>query len=341
MFENTDNNHSTWTYNGVRMAHRQSSGDIFGVDVGTASTPYKKFSQEVEIALDKILTKNPNSKICVAFSGGKDSEYVVRKLHKMKVDFQPVFWRLENGYNDHDYYYARLCCDELKINLKVVETDTYDLFFKRNPTLLDYAIENTAYGMSLAWYMWNFEHTDYDVLILGDGILTLTKGISFKDEIPSITASWNDDKWFYRQKERLWCLRMFAKKINRNVIADFYLYTPELILSQIKSPEFKKGFTNNSNIKDKFYNLLYNEFPTMKRRTKYHGMENKELQTSMSYHRRIIYNQLPRETYLWIPLDDFRNRLLHGTDMEIIYKQEELENFFSSINYFNVDPKYK
>lgn len=63
------------------------------------------------------------SKIVVCFSGGLDSELIVRALHWMDVDFSVVSFVYNDWNNYHDVWHADQCCKELGIPLIKHELD--------------------------------------------------------------------------------------------------------------------------------------------------------------------------------------------------------------------------
>ncbi len=342
-FENTHENHFTWLYNDKPLQERSSHHDVFSFTCGTVKRPPRSFSEEMEIVLDLVFRKNSNSKIAVAFSGGRDSEYLVRKLHKMKMDFTPVFWRFEGGYNDHDFYYAKKCCTELGLPLKVYNTNTDEFFFGEKPFLFDYAIENKAHGISLAWYMWNYQNTEADVILMADGILTLQKGITFCDDnsmlldLPvelinaakDIRYTWQPNKWFLRQKERLWSLKMFAYRNQINLVTDIFMYTPEVMLSQLNSYEFQHCFETQVDSKGALYHLTQKEFPNIELRPKYTGMEHPRIAQALEDWRPLVYRELGFDTYVWTDLQDLYNRLTSGKEMQMIYHHQEYIDYYT------------
>lgn len=68
--------------------------------------------------------QNLNKKIFVSFSGGYDSEFIVRKLHSLKIEFTPIVVHLETYSSEREYAYKAL--RELKIPAKVLKLSNFE-----------------------------------------------------------------------------------------------------------------------------------------------------------------------------------------------------------------------
>ena len=66
-----------------------------------------------------------NNKICIAFSGGMDSEYVVRIFHRNKIDFIPVIVLCNDNLSEARY--ALDVCRELNIQPEILHLKDKEL----------------------------------------------------------------------------------------------------------------------------------------------------------------------------------------------------------------------
>ena len=62
------------------------------------------------------------------FSGGTDSEIVIRSFLQIGVKPRCVFIRFKDGYNDEDFIYASRIASELGIKLEVFNFDVIDFY---------------------------------------------------------------------------------------------------------------------------------------------------------------------------------------------------------------------
>ena len=68
--------------------------------------------------------QNLNKKIFVSFSGGYDSEFIVRKLHSLNIEFTPIIILLETYSSEREYAYKTL--RELKIPAKILKLSNFE-----------------------------------------------------------------------------------------------------------------------------------------------------------------------------------------------------------------------
>jgi|DEB19_MinimDraft_3_1074340.scaffolds.fasta_scaffold00160_3 hypothetical protein len=80
-----------------------------------------------DVAVDNVIKDISSQKIFVAFSGGYDSEFIIRRLHRLKVDFVPVLIDLEGLEIERLFAYKAL--RELKIEAKVIKLSLSDFLW--------------------------------------------------------------------------------------------------------------------------------------------------------------------------------------------------------------------
>lgn len=85
-----------------------------------------------EVAADNVAKSIAHEKIFVAFSGGYDSEFIVRRLHKLGINFVPVIVELEGLEYERAFAYKAL--RELKIEAKIIKlsiTDFLKIYYEK------------------------------------------------------------------------------------------------------------------------------------------------------------------------------------------------------------------
>jgi hypothetical protein len=116
-----------------------------------------------------------NKPIFVAFSGGYDSEYVVRKLHSLKIEFTPIIVHLESFSYEREYAYKTL--RDLKITARILKLSIPDyikLYYQYS-----YQTLNTLNSSPLAFYIHEYVKSMNGILVVGDhvgGMVTRTWG---------------------------------------------------------------------------------------------------------------------------------------------------------------------
>jgi len=82
------------------------------------------FDQAANNTINEIASST-QKKIFVSFSGGYDSEFIVRRLHSLKIDFTPIIVQTETGLgSERDYAYKTL--RDLKIDAKILKLSNKD-----------------------------------------------------------------------------------------------------------------------------------------------------------------------------------------------------------------------
>lgn len=175
------------------------------------------------------------SNLYIAFSGGLDSEYLVRAFHRLQVPFIPVIVPFSN---EKESSYALAVCKELNLNPVVIDTDE-EKFFKcfLERVLLTY--NSPAYNTTQQMLALEYTSSVGGTLILGNNMILDGNSIISNDKYLD-TNEWD----FYATS----CLETKAA-------VNFFVYTPEIAYSIMPDIE---GVTWN-NYKAKLYSVAYRE----------------------------------------------------------------------------------
>jgi hypothetical protein len=161
-----------WFHTNLRQRFVDKSADLKFI-----INPYRFKSISFDEATDFTCQQlgDLNKKIFVAFSGGYDSEYVVRSLHKNSINFVPII--VKCGHT-HELEYAYETCEELRLEpiiLEISEKYFLDFFEEHIINKFDSVGYNSVYNMVAADYV---SKIDNSVLISGNHFLT-GDGIDF------------------------------------------------------------------------------------------------------------------------------------------------------------------
>lgn len=103
----------------VSNAKRIKHGEKYHVDVRPFTFHRKSFHEACDFVAKDIVEKYKN--IYVAFSGGMDSEYVVRCFHRNDIEFTAITAVYPGSENETER--AKQLCNELGINHIIIEVD--------------------------------------------------------------------------------------------------------------------------------------------------------------------------------------------------------------------------
>jgi hypothetical protein len=160
----------------------------------------------------------------VLFSGGIDSEIVVRTFKDLGIKHNTFIFRLENDYNFRDVNDAIDICQQINIPYKIIDFNLKNFF------------ENDA--------LYYFNNS----FVPRAGRLPRLKWIEYLDNIPVFCDGepyWKrmnggdysqKSEWHLQLGEDAYSSSLYARNIGRDVIGDWYEYTPEILLSHLQHP---------------------------------------------------------------------------------------------------------
>jgi hypothetical protein len=216
----TKNNHFYYSYNNKKFSFREAATDQFSTMCGSISRPVKCWHDECLIAAQEIYER-ARGKVTILFSGGMDSEVVVRSFIKIGAPIEVVTIRFKNYLNHYDLGYAQRSSQNLGIQLKYLDLDVQE-FWKTKA--IDYALSVQVSSPQFPVLFWASDQIDnYLVLGSGEPFVSRKEGQNiFYDVESEIKCSLY--RWFiYRNRESAPC---------------FFQYTPEQILSFLIDDKF-------------------------------------------------------------------------------------------------------
>jgi len=258
----THNNHLSYTINDTQYGYRQTCYDKFKVKVGNIDTDYYKTSSwlQEQYRTANLIYKEFGKDLLVLFSGGTDSEIVLRAFTHIGVKPRIVFIKFANDYNLGDLLLAKRISTELDLALEVIDFDVVD-FYKSGQA---YEFASNIHCRQLAYL------TVYHTIL--------------KLQAPAIMGGemllrQTNSKWYYcfRENEDASAMR-FSLKYNIPLVNEWFSYTPEMIAYYLDEPIIQDLIDNKlpyklSSISTK--NQVLNKLmPTLLEKTKTHGYEH-------------------------------------------------------------------
>jgi len=163
----------------------------------------------------------------VLFSGGIDSEIIIRTFHQLGIKQNVYTFCFEDDINCYDVDQAVKTCSQMGIkhnlipfNLKkFLENDAYNFYQISYPSTVEKLVR-------LKWY----DYLD-NIPVVGDG-----EPYWHRDLFNDFTKK---SRWSLFSIEHDYANSIHAKAINRTIIGEWFLFTPEIAQSYIRLPHVK------------------------------------------------------------------------------------------------------
>lgn len=261
----TFNNHLKYTINGNLYGIRESVTDKFIVTVGKIDKPYYKKSNwllEQKRTADTIY-KEFGKDLVVFFSGGTDSEIVLRVFKKIGITPNAIFIKFKNDYNLDDLIVAEKTAASLNIKLNIIEVDIID--FYRSGEALELSKEIQCRQIAYLNVYNQIKKMALPSVMGGEMLLR-----RHTDKLGS--------KWFYcfRENEDASAIR-FSIKYGIPLVNEWFSYTPEMIGYYLEHPKINWLITERFNHKMSSVTtkneVLKDYMPDLVDKVKTHGYE--------------------------------------------------------------------
>jgi hypothetical protein len=219
MIELTHRNYFKIGYNGTWFNLRTKEDDVFCAEYGRCEREPADFRQECINAARLIGTRHPRP--TVMFSGGIDSEVVVRSFHAAHVPFDVAILRFKNDLNIHDISWAVVTCETLGVPYRLFDLDLEAFVLGGDAD--HYAHMTRVPTLEIATVMWLTDQLDFAVGGMGDPYFT--KGTGTPGEVKP------DDLWALNEWEWLSGRYRYFLVAGKQGVPGFFNYTPELVYS--------------------------------------------------------------------------------------------------------------
>lgn len=229
MIYTSENNWYSWRYGDGELFGRQDLNDLKTMKTvfGKYSGPVGTFKEESIKAAKSIIDHHPGLPIDIMFSGGADSEIILRSFIATKHPFNVKIFRYENDANIYELSHAVVVCEQLHIPYKIIDFNLRHFYETESERIseqaqickprmlpqlkfLDYCDGLPIIGHSDMW--WIRPHSDY-----------------------SIKAEWiMEDYEFDNGCDK------YSIYHNRPAVIQWFKWSPGLILSYLEMQWFKK-----------------------------------------------------------------------------------------------------
>lgn len=261
----TLNNHLRYTVGDRLYGHRETPYEKYQVTCGAIDRDYYKTSNwlnEQYRTADSIYQEFGKD-ITVMFSGGTDSEIVLRAFKKIGVTPRAVFIKFKNDYNIADLYMAEKIARDMNINIEVIEFDVKG--FYHSGQAMEFAGEIQCRQMAYLTVYHHIRKLQAPAVMGGEMLL--------KRHVDRAGS-----RWYYciRENEDGSAMR-FSIKYNIPLVNEWFSYTPEMMAYYLEHPKIKWLITERYNYKmgsvSSKNSILHQYMPELLEKRKTHGFE--------------------------------------------------------------------
>lgn len=262
----TYNNHLTYTVGNRLFGFRETPYEKYNVHVGKIDQEYYKTSnwlQEQYRTADNVY-REFGKDLVVMFSGGTDSEIVLRSFLKIGVVPRCCFINFVGDYNVGDKIIAEKICKELNVDLEIVDFDVID--FYRSGEAHEFAKNIQCRQIAYLSIYNNIKKLQAPSIMGGEMLLRRHTDIA-------------GSKWYYtiRENEDGSAMR-FSMNYNIPLVNEWFSYTPEMMGYYLDHPDIQKLVINRFNYKlssvSSKNKILKSLMPEIVDKVKTHGYEN-------------------------------------------------------------------
>lgn len=234
MYQYLENNWQRWYYDDdPSQLFRTSKDQIFNVDFALDPTPALDLRTEMIRACHSIRDTYPNETYSLLFSGGSESEMMVRAFHEAKIPFKTYITRYANDLNIYDVSHAAIACINLNIPYTIIEID-HNKFFDNDLEIYSEKAEMNIPPMLAVCSV--IDKID-GLPILGNGDACIMRRPRLYDNRPHL--------WCNVEVEHDYGFAKYFLKQNRVAITEFFRWSHRLLKSVSNTTWFNNLINNN------------------------------------------------------------------------------------------------
>ena len=256
VFNLTHNGHCIFGYDNIPYARRQTKKQVYFQKYGRCQRNPLPFGQEC-LQTAKLIREDKKGSLQLLFSGGIDSEIILRSFRQLEIPIDVVVIRFKNDLNIQDISWAVVTLEGLGIKYRFLDLDIRKF-------LENEAFDKAKISQSRAPFMhvlcWALDQLD-GIPILGSGELELVRNETTKS-------------YEHIENESRMGMLKYLNYNNRDGVPLFFQYTPELMLSWLQEPLIKGfvAYSSEANSRARKTEIFHNYFDMLPRR-KYDGYE--------------------------------------------------------------------
>ncbi len=242
MFEYTEKNHFKFGYNGIEYNVRQNKEDKFWSSYGSVTRKVGTFKEECYRVARLIKEKADalSLPVDILYSGGSDSEVMLRSFIEQDIPVNVNITEFENNLNVQDVSCAYKFCDANKIKPIIRKLDIAKFL---ESEALEYAELASCPTPQMLPFLWLYDQVE-GLPVLGYNTNIVHKDFQkyWKWDLKTMTVIENEIKeypkvpWYVKRNERHMAIFRYPMSKNKPVVPGFFIYTPEVLLSFLQHP---------------------------------------------------------------------------------------------------------
>lgn len=212
----------------------------------------------------RLIAEDFGRDFAVFFSGGTDSEIVLRSFKKINRRPRVVFINFADDRNSEDRAQAQRVCQELNMPLEILDFDVVDFYLSGEA--YEFAAELQCRQIA---YLTVYHHARrLNMPAVMGGELLLRRQV-YRDR----DCEWY---WVFRENEDASAMR-FSLRYNLPLVNEWFSYTPEVMAYYLEHPTIKDLISDPWNYKlgsvSTKNSVLSDYMPELSQRVKTHGYE--------------------------------------------------------------------
>jgi hypothetical protein len=261
----TENNWYSWQYGDGPLNGRYLPNKPFKTNYGRCADAIGTYKEELLKVARSTIDTFPNEKLILLFSGGSDSEVVLRSYLALGYPISVIIYRYENDFNLYDVSYAVTICNMLSVDYKIIDFNLIN-FYENDAER--YAELSEIDRPAALPYLNFLEITDgIPVLGQGDPWWFRNQGINYSTK----------GSWSYGDMEVFTGTSKFLLTINKPGIPTWFKWRPGLVWAYTNLEWFKvltnDGIIGKSGVSSTKLRGYKEVFPDMIHRVKATGFE--------------------------------------------------------------------
>lgn len=301
----TQDNHLKYWIGDRLYGNREHGDEPYRVEIGSVDHDHLRTSDWVseQRRTADLIKQDFGRDLVVMFSGGTDSEIVLRSFLSIGLRPRVVFIRFKDGYNEDDYFNSWKVCADLRIDLESIDFDVKD--FYHSGAAAEFAAEIQCRQIAYLSVYYHIKQLNMPAVMGGEMLL---RRQVYRDR---------DGEWYYvfRENEDASAMR-FSLKYGIPLVNEWFSYTPEMMAYYLTHPTIESLVTERHNYKlgsvTTKNRVLREYMPELIEKTKTHGYERLIGFNMESYDRLYTTHVKRLESCIdGILLDDFK-RMLYG-----------------------------
>ena len=241
----------------TNLINRKKDPNIdFQININKSKFERISFDQAANNTINQIVSSTTKN-IFVAFSGGYDSEFIVRRLHSLKIDFTPIIVQTETGLgSERDYAYKTL--RDLKIDAKILKLSNKEYVKLYHEKIIKEL--NGFIWPSADLYACEYAKTENGIIINGfhiGGFNGIPLEAHYMDMENKVLESMKNNHSLMREQKYFLKEDMFySSMLYQDLPAhSLFLHNPQIILSMID--EVRDTDLTWGDYKERVYRLSY------------------------------------------------------------------------------------